>query len=96
MQEAADRREAKAEAARIKQKEIARIERIKKIKAQEEARLRSIESAKKQNLWHSYYIEPEGCDVFQSDKHMVECVNHKKRAKEEFNKKYQQGLLKNT
>ncbi|EEB77560.1 hypothetical protein GPB2148_1293 [marine gamma proteobacterium HTCC2148] len=35
-----------------------------------------------------FYQPPDGCDVFRSDRHMVECVNHKMRARNEFYEAY--------
>lgn len=41
--------------------------------------------------WAGYYQPKKGCDVWQSDAHMVECVNHKMRAKEEFERMWAAG-----
>lgn len=41
--------------------------------------------------WSSYYQPPKGCDVWKDDMHMVECVNHKMRAKGEFEHKWAAG-----
>jgi len=38
--------------------------------------------------WGSYYKPKAGCDVWQSDAHMVECVNHKMRSKDEFERQW--------
>ncbi len=43
--------------------------------------------------WSSYYQPKKGCDAWQSDAHMVECVNHKMRAKEEFERKWAAGEI---
>jgi len=34
--------------------------------------------------WKSYYVMPKGCESYQDEAHMVECVNHKLDAKKEF------------
>jgi Sec-independent protein translocase protein TatA len=47
----------------------------------------------KNTAWNNYYVEKVGCEVFKSDSHMVECVNHKMRAKREFEKLYASGEL---
>ena len=43
--------------------------------------------------WANYYQQPKGCDQWKSDAHMVECVNHKMRAKKEFEAKWAGGTL---
>lgn len=45
------------------------------------------------NAWQNYYQPPKGCDVWRSDTHMVECVNHKMRAKAEFERKWAAGEI---
>jgi hypothetical protein len=60
-----------------------------KARIEKEQRLR----VNKHFSWIKYYKEPEDCQVFQSDKHMVECVNHKMRAKREFEKLYSSRSL---
>jgi hypothetical protein len=41
--------------------------------------------------WSIYYKPQQGCDNWESDAHMVKCVNHKMRAKEEFERKWAAG-----
>lgn len=43
--------------------------------------------------WDSYYVPPKGCDIWRGDTHMVECVNHKMRARKEFEQKWAAGEL---
>ncbi|MCX4030322.1 hypothetical protein H0A36_24965 [Endozoicomonas sp. SM1973] len=39
--------------------------------------------------FYAWYTEPDGCDNWKSDSHMVECVNHKINAKNTFKSIYQ-------
>ena len=48
---------------------------------------------KKEQVWFKWYKGPPGCDVWKSQDHMVECVNHQMRAKLEFNKLWDQGKV---
>jgi len=48
---------------------------------------------KKDQAWFKWYKAPPGCDVWKSQDHMVECVNHQMRAKAEFNKLWDQGRI---
>lgn len=34
--------------------------------------------------FEAQYVAPDGCDNWKSDRHMVECQNHKIRARKEF------------
>jgi hypothetical protein len=43
--------------------------------------------------WRKYYQVPEDCKSFKSDEHMVNCINHKSDAKEEFDQLYDSGEL---
>lgn len=43
---------------------------------------------KHDEAWEQYYKPARGCDNWQSDSHMVECQNHKLRAKREFEQKW--------
>lgn len=63
-------------------------------KAKEIARQEAEYERKKANAWRNYYVDPEGCLVFKSDAHMVECVDNKKKARNEFNRLYEQGELR--
>ena len=40
----------------------------------------------KDKAWFKWYKEPKDCSSWKSDNHMVECTNHKMRAKKQFNK----------
>ena len=61
---------------------------VKEQAAGEERRQQQIKQ-QRQAAFDSLYQAPEGCEVFQSDKHMAECVNHRMRAKREFEADYQ-------
>lgn len=41
--------------------------------------------------FHAWYQEPEGCNNWQSDRHMVECVQHKMTAKSKFRTTYKEN-----
>ncbi|MGI2030177.1 restriction endonuclease [Endozoicomonas acroporae] len=49
---------------------------------------------RKLESWEKWYKPLWGCDDFRSDEHMVDCVNHKRRAKEEFDILWADGRLK--
>lgn len=60
--------------------EALRIER----EAAEQVRLARLEREREQAFERAFvesYVAPEGCDNWRSDRHMVECVNHRMRAK---------------
>lgn len=63
--------------------------------AAEERRLIQLK-LERQAAFDSQYQVPEGCEVFQSDRHMAECVNHKMRARREFDSTYQQKPVANS
>lgn len=42
--------------------------------------------------WEKFYQAPRGCDNWKTDQQMVECQNHKLRAKREFEQKWSSGL----
>ena len=46
---------------------------------------------KKDQAWFKWYKPPPGCDIWKSQEHMVECVNHQMRAKTEFNKLWERA-----
>lgn len=58
--------------------ELARLETQKK---QQERQL----AITKDRAWFKWYKEPKGCNSWESDDHMIECTNHKIRAKKQFN-----------
>ncbi|MBO3277424.1 hypothetical protein [Pseudomonas schmalbachii] len=43
--------------------------------------------------WERYYQSPRGCDNWKTDQQMVECVNHRMRAKDEFERKWAAGEI---
>ncbi|WP_341304334.1 hypothetical protein [Pseudomonas sp. TMP25] len=45
------------------------------------------------SAWEAYYQQPKGCDNWQSDAQMVNCVNDKMRAKKEFEEKWAAGAF---
>jgi len=47
----------------------------------------------KESIWFKWYKEPKGCTSLQSDENMVECVNHKTRARSEFDNLWDQGKI---
>ncbi|MCE9679335.1 hypothetical protein LZP69_09125 [Shewanella sp. AS1] len=51
------------------------------------------EYSKRQRAWKSYYVTPESCKSFKNEKHMVECINHKAEAKQEFDRLYATGNM---
>ncbi|SFK17647.1 hypothetical protein [Methylophaga sulfidovorans] len=53
-------------------------------RAQERAFKIQQEKARYEQAFEDWYKQPEGCDNWRSQSHMVECVNHKMRAKNEF------------
>lgn len=56
-------------------------------------RARIDEQRQRDTAWESFYKPMRGCDNWQSDAHMVECQNHKLRAKREFEQKWAAGEL---
>ncbi|MCP1651560.1 hypothetical protein [Pseudomonas nitroreducens] len=44
--------------------------------------------------WGKLYQAPRGCDNWKTDQQMVECQNHKLRAKREFEQKWAAGELR--
>ena len=78
------------------QKEQRNAESRKQEQARSAAHQHQIEqqlAMKKEQAWFKWYKAPPGCDVWKSQDHMVECVNHQMRAKAEFNKLWDQGKL---
>lgn len=62
--------------------------------AAEKARLEAEKARLKAQAWSKYYEDPADCLVFQSDAHMVKCVDHKKKARTEFDWLYDQGKIR--
>lgn len=62
--------------------------------AAEKERLEVEKARRKAQAWSKYYQDPEDCLVFQSGAHMVKCVDHKKRARTEFDRLYDQGKIR--
>ncbi|MDH4564098.1 hypothetical protein [Pseudomonas sp. BN411] len=60
-------------------------------RAVEAQRARIDEQRQHDAAWESFYKPMRGCDNWQSDSHMVECQNHKLRAKREFEQKWAAG-----
>jgi len=98
--------EVKATTNQIVQRQHDRLEKLKQ--EQRNAEIRKLEQArltaqkrhneqqlamKKDQAWFKWYKPPPGCDVWKSQEHMVECVNHQMRAKTEFNKLWDQGKI---
>ena len=80
-----------------REREVARLAAQKRSRlAKEKKEMRDKREAAFNKAWLAYYIPPFGCDTYRSDAHMVECINHKMRAKAEFTKSYNSGALNNT
>ena len=47
-------------------------------------------SRQQQQAFNAQYQAPDGCEVYQSDRHMAECINHKMRAKRAFERSFEQ------
>ena len=56
----------------------------------ERRRAKELEEVKVQ-AWADWYKVPWGCDDWDSNKHMVECINHKMDAKEQFEQLWAEG-----
>lgn len=74
---------------KIKRKQLAdeRENNLRKEQERSEAK-RQLEKAREERVFNKafsdWYKEPDGCDQWQSDRHMVDCVQHKMTAKSEF------------
>jgi len=77
-----------------KEKETERMKIERDRQAKEKARLEAEAKRQKALAWGKYYQEPEDCLVFQSDAHMVACVDNKKKARKEFDRLYDQGKIR--
>lgn len=85
------RQAAAATEEKLRQQKLQAMERDRK--AKELTRLEAEYKGKKDAAWRKYYNDPEDCLVFKSDAHMVECVANKKKARNEFNRLYDRGVL---
>ncbi len=75
-------------------KKIRNQENLKKQKELQQQRLER-EKRKKDFAWGKWYQDrqPVGCNSWKSDKHMVDCINHKMRSKTMFDKLWAQGKI---
>lgn len=83
---------------RIRERECLRIEAERRKREQQQAvarqrQLAQLRAQQKDQAWMRWYQEPKGCDDWESEKHMVECINHKMRAKKEFERLWDQGKV---
>jgi len=92
MQESLQRQQ-KQKQNRIKQQHEAKLRdrKIQRLLAIKENQKKAKEQRlfrEKHQAWYAWYNkrEPKGCDNWQSDRHMVECINKKMDLKSEFNK----------
>ena len=58
-----------------------------------EMALKQAIAKRKEAAWLKWYTEPEGCQSFKSDQHMVECINHKMRSQRVFDELLAQGKI---
>jgi uncharacterized protein HemX len=77
----------------LQQQQAARAKAEAQLRAQQVARRRQEQQLRYEQAFTAWYQEPEGCDNWRSDTHMVECVNHKMRAKGEFATLYKTAQL---
>jgi len=56
-----------------------------------EAETQRLERAARDEAFREWYEEPAGCDAYQSDRHMVDCVNHKMKASRTFDELWAKG-----
>ncbi|MGI9274159.1 MAG: restriction endonuclease [Endozoicomonas sp.] len=68
-------------------------DRAKALQASLERQRRQQEWKEKNESWLAWYKEPWDCQDWRSDDHMVECTNHKMRAKREFEELWSQGKI---
>ena len=86
---------------RIREREYLRMEAERRKREQQQADARQrrpdqLRAQQKDQAWTRWYQEPQGCDNWESEKHMVECINHKMRAKKEFERLWRQGKIPKT
>ena len=93
MQEQIERQKERRAMLERQRKEQAQLKRQRELMAAQRAKEKAAENALKLKAWFQYYEAPEGCHTFKSDQHMVECVSHKKRARQEFDRLYSQGQI---
>lgn len=77
----------------VKKQKIAKLrdkkqQKLLDIKEKQETEKAQRLDMRKQQTWYAWYNEkvPKGCDNWQSDRHMVECINHKMDSKVAFEK----------
>ena len=83
------KQEAARLAAEVKARENAERHRKRVVESRE--RKQAQERAAFDHAWNAYYVTPQDCLVFKSDRHMVECVAAKKKAKQKFMQTYDQA-----
>lgn len=77
-----------------KLKEVVKRDKQRKQQKEKEAlearrRRQAAENKKEyEKAWNAYYKEPEECQVFTSERQMIECSNHRIRARSTFNEQY--------
>ncbi|RLA50755.1 MAG: hypothetical protein DRQ65_08645 [Gammaproteobacteria bacterium] len=75
--------------ARVRQTNAEKAKKLRQAQLQKELEEAQRKLAwKKEQAFFKYYAEPEDCLNYESDAHMVECVNSKMRARGEFNAKW--------
>jgi hypothetical protein len=70
---------------------IRQLKRDQMAQATEDMRLNAERERRRNAAWNQFYQEPRGCDNWQSDQHMVECLSLKSHAKTEFERKWSAG-----
>lgn len=63
------------------------------VNIRDQERLTTQEWKAKNQAWLDWYKRPWGCENCRSDEHMVECTNHKMKAKKEFESLWSQGKI---
>lgn len=53
-------------------------------------------NAEKEKAWSAFYKERKDCLNWQSDKHMVECVNYKMKERQKFEQQWTLGAVTRT
>ena len=70
---------------------IRQLKRDQMAQAAEDMRLNAERERRRSAAWNKFYQEPRGCNNWQSDQHMVECLSLKSHAKAEFERKWSAG-----
>jgi len=70
---------------------IRQLKRDQMAQAAEDMHLNAERERRRNAAWDQFYQEPRGCDNWQSDQHMVECLSLKSHAKAEFERKWPAG-----